>query len=221
MSPKTPAAEHDTFRLPAFYPILDVGTVLRWGGSVRDSARSLLAGGAQILQLRDKQSSPQQVLAHAKLLSEELACTSCMPVMNDRVDLALLAGWPAVHLGHKDLSPDAARTVAGPQRLLVGVSTHNEAQVAAAEAGSADYIAVGPVFGTATKADAEPVVGLEGVRRARALTRKPLVAIGGISLDNAAAVREAGADSVAVVGALFLPGISAASRVEAFLRLLG
>ncbi len=185
-----------------------------------DFVRELLDGGAEILQLRDKSGAPREVLARAALISDLLRGSACVPVMNDRVDLALLAGWPAVHLGHKDLPPEAARSVFGAGSLVVGVSTHNEEQVAAAEAGTADYVAIGPVFGTSTKRDAEPAVGLAGVRRARVLTRKPLVAIGGINRDNAAAVIEAGADSVAVIGGLFGEDESVVTVVRDFLRRL-
>ena len=207
-------------KLPRLYPIVDVGTLTARGVAIDTFARDLIEGGAEILQLRDKDGSPQEVLARAALLDGVLRGTDCLPVMNDRVDLALLAGWFAVHLGHTDLPPDAARRVFGEQPLTVGVSTHSEEQVVAAEAGSADYVAIGPVFGTQTKANAEPVVGLEGVRRARALTRKPLTAIGCITRENASAVIEAGADSVAVIGALFADGEDVVTTVRDFLRRL-
>lgn len=207
--------------LPPLYPVVDVGTLRAKDIDIGAFVSELLQGGAEILQLRDKTGSPQEVLAEAEVLSSLVEGTSCLPVMNDRADLALLAGWRAVHLGHKDLPPEAAKALTPePERFLVGVSTHSEAQVLVADAGPADYIAIGPVFGTSTKTDAEPVVGLEGVRRARALTRKPLVAIGGITLENAARVREAGADSVAVIGGLFQPGRLTASVMQDFLRRL-
>jgi thiamine-phosphate pyrophosphorylase len=208
-------------RLPPLYPIADIGTLETHGMRLEDFVPGLLDGGAEILQLRNKSGSAQEILSQAEAISRLLEGTRCVPVMNDRADLALLAGWNAVHLGHKDLPPEAAKTLT-PSRveLHVGVSTHTEAQVALADAGPADYVAIGPVFGTATKADAEPVVGLEGVRNARRLTRKPLVAIGGISLATAGAVLEAGADSVAVIGALFVPGQSVAATVQDFLRRL-
>ncbi|HLI75832.1 MAG TPA: thiamine phosphate synthase [Acidobacteriaceae bacterium] len=207
-------------KLPRLYPIVDVGTLTARGVSVEQFVRELLDGGVEILQLRDKQGAPQEVLRRAAAISKLIAGTSCLPVMNDRPDLAVLAGWRAVHLGHKDMPPEGARRVFGESSAAVGVSTHNDAQVTAAQAGAADYVAIGPVFGTSTKADAEPVVGLEGVRRARALTRKPLVAIGGIRRGNAAAVVEAGADSVAVIGGLFADGESVAAVARDFLRIL-
>ncbi len=207
-------------RLPRLYPIVDVRSLAARGLDVQTFARMLVAAGVEILQLRDKEGAPQEVLRRAAAISATVEGTACVPVMNDRVDLALLAGWGAVHLGHKDVPPEAALKVFAGRALLVGQSTHDEAQVAAADAGSADYVAIGPVFGTPTKADAEPVVGLAGVRRARALTRKPLVAIGGITGENAAAVVEAGADTVAVIGALLVDGESPESVARDFLRRL-
>jgi thiamine-phosphate pyrophosphorylase len=121
--------------------------------------------------------------------------------MNDRVDLALVAEFDGVHVGQDDLLPESVRGIIGPARWL-GVSTHNPEQLAEADKTSADYLAIGPVFATSSKEQPDPVVGLEGVRRARELTRKPLVAIGGITRANAASVIEAGADSVAVISDL-------------------
>lgn len=208
--------------LPRLYAIADIGTLARHAVSLQTFTQQLVAGGAETVQLRDKRSAPQQVLQHAAILAEAIAGSACLPVMNDRADLAALAGWQAVHVGHRDLPPEAARRVFGAQgsEAMVGVSTHNDEQVRAAEAGTADYLAVGPVFATGTKADAEPVIGLEGVRRARALTRKPLVAIGGITRANAASVIEAGADAVAVIGGLFAEGESVEQVVRDFLRRL-
>ena len=209
-------------KLPRLYPIADVATLARRGLALELFLNQILAGGAEIVQLRDKNSAPQQVLRQAALVTKALERGGCLPVMNDRADLALLAGWQAVHVGHRDLPPDAVRRVFGDagDRLVVGVSTHQDEQVVAADAGSADYIAVGPVFATGTKPDAEPVIGLEGVRRARALTRKPIVAIGGITRANGSAVIEAGADSVAVISALFAEGESVEQVVRDFLRRL-
>ncbi len=143
-------------------------------------------------------------------------------ILNDRAELSAAAGWDGVHVGQEDLSPQQARLLAGP-KAIIGVSTHNEAQVMAANAEPLDYIAIGPVFATRTKSDTSPVVGLEGVRRARALTQKPLVAIGGITLETAAAVCEAGADSIAVISAIFdaagLHGKSPAQSAKDFLKI--
>ena len=137
-------------------------------------------------------------------------------IMNDRADLCLVVDFDGVHVGQDDLSPESVRKMIGPERWL-GVSTHNPEQVAEADETSADYLAIGPVFATSSKEKPDPVVGLEGVRRARQLTRKPLVAIGGITRANAASVIEAGANSVAVISDLLRePGKSA----EEFFRVL-
>jgi len=122
-------------------------------------------------------------------------------IMNDRADLCLAADFDGVHVGQEDLSPESVRRIIGPERWL-GVSTHNPEQLREADITPADYLAIGPVFATSSKEKPDPVAGLEGVRRARLLTRKPLVAIGGITRANAASVIEAGADSVAVISDL-------------------
>jgi thiamine-phosphate pyrophosphorylase len=142
-------------------------------------------------------------------------------IMNDRADLCVAAEFDGVHVGQEDLSPEAVRWIlsrgeAGPDRWL-GVSTHNPDQLREADLTSADYLAIGPVFATSSKEKPDPVVGLEGVRRARTLTRKPLVAIGGITRANAASVIEAGADSVAVISDLLRDPRKSA---EEFFRIL-
>lgn len=137
--------------------------------------------------------------------------------MNDRADLAVAAGFGGVHLGQDDLSPSAARLLCPPP-MLVGYSTHNPEQVAAADKMPVDYIAIGPVFGTASKQNPDPIIGLEGVRAARRLTARPVVAIGGITLENCKEVMAAGADAVAVISAL---GNEPRKTTEAFLRVLG
>jgi len=137
-------------------------------------------------------------------------------IMNDRADLCLAAEFDGVHVGQEDLSPESVRRIVGPERWL-GVSTHNPEQIREADLTSADYLAIGPVFPTSSKERPDPVLGLEGVRRARALTRKPLVAIGGITRANAASVIEAGADSVAVISDLLREPRKSA---EEFLQIL-
>jgi len=137
--------------------------------------------------------------------------------MNDRSDLCLAVEFDGVHLGQEDLSPDSARKIVGPERWL-GVSTHTPQQVIEADQTSADYIAIGPVFATGSKTNPDPVIGLAGVRQARSLTRKPLVAIGGITRDNCRSVIEAGADSVAVISDLIRDPRKSAGE---FLHILG
>lgn len=206
--------------LPKLYPILDAGLLAAHGHDLRRAAEQMRTAGVELLQYRDKTGSPQSILQNASVIGEVFAGANCRLILNDRADLAVLANWGGVHVGQDDLSPEDARRVVGASRW-VGVSTHNEQQVRLAKASCADYIAVGPVFATGTKLDAEPVIGLDGVRRARALTTKPIVAIGGITRENAQSVIEAGADSVALISALFVEGESVAKVARDFLAILG
>ena len=216
------------------YAIADAEVLRRRGVELREFAEGLRAAGVSLVQWRDKVGSPQEVLAGAAVLQEVFGgdtphdsdggAVAIMGhprlVMNDRADLAVLAGFGAVHVGQGDLLPEDGRRVVG-DGVWVGVSTHNDEQVRLAEASCADYVAIGPVFATGTKVDAEAVVGLEGVRRARALTTKPLVAFGGITRENARSVIEAGADSVAVISGLLVEGARVEDVARDFLRVLG
>jgi thiamine-phosphate pyrophosphorylase len=160
--------------------------------------------------------NPHPVAQNATRMGQPRFDYAVRLIMNDRADLCLAADLDGVHVGQDDLSPESVRAIIGPKRWL-GVSTHNPEQLREADLTSADYLAIGPVFATSSKERPDPVVGLEGVRRARVLTRKPLVAIGGITRANAASVIEAGADSVAVISDLLRePGKSA----EEFFRIL-
>jgi thiamine-phosphate pyrophosphorylase len=221
--------------LPRLYAIADAGVLLSRGTTVVQFANKLRDAGVTLLQYRDKSAGPQTILRNAAVITEAFAGTDATLIMNDRSDLAALAGWDGVHLGQQDLSPEDAKKVLADRESphlrsemwgtqvrggMVGMSTHNEAQVMAADAGVADYVAVGPVFATGTKLDAAAVVGLDGVRRARVLTRKPLVAIGGITRENARSVIEAGADSVAVISGLFVAGESVEKVARDFLEIL-
>jgi thiamine-phosphate pyrophosphorylase len=206
--------------LPKLYPILDAGLLAARGHDVRWAAEQMRMAGAELLQYRDKSGSPQSILQNAAAVREVFSGTNCRLILNDRADLAVLADWGGVHVGQGDLSPDDARRVVGATRW-VGVSTHNEEQVRLADLTCADYVAVGPVFVTGTKLNAEPMIGLDGVRRARALTTKPIVAIGGITRANARSVIEAGADSVALISALFVEGESVEKVARDFLEILG
>lgn len=207
-------------RFPKLYPIVDAEVLAARSIPVLEFARALRASGITMLQYRDKRGGDQTILRNAELMGEMFEGEGRRLMMNDRADLMMLARWDGVHVGQDDLPPDDARIVIGDGRV-VGVSTHTEEQVRAADATSADYVAIGPVFATATKANAAPVVGLEGVRRARALTAKPLVAIGGITRANARSVIEAGADSVAVIGGLFGEGETVEQVVQDFMEILG
>jgi thiamine-phosphate pyrophosphorylase len=180
------------------------------------AAEELAAGGATLLQYRNKLGSGRQILDDARELKRRLR-TSVRLIMNDRADLCLAAEFDGLHIGQEDLSPESARRVIGPE-LWLGVSTHNPEQLREADQTTADYLAIGPVFATSSKERPDPVVGLEGVRRARELTRKPVVAIGGITRANARSVLEAGADTVAVISDLLRGPRKSA---EEFFRILG
>src|SRR5258706_690428 len=199
--------------LPRLYAILDVSL---WPEpyELLLAAEALAGSGVTLLQYRNKQGNARQMLEHAQSLKRLLGRRVKL-IMNDRDDLCLAAGFDGLHVGQDDLSPEAARRIIGPARWL-GVSTHNPDQLAEADKTSAHYLAIGPVFATTSKASPDPVVGLEGIRRARELTRKPLVAIGGITRANARSVTEAGADSVAVISDLVLDPRQSA---EEFLRI--
>lgn len=174
------------------------------------------AAGVGVVQLRDKGGSPAEILGAAAVLADVFAGSDTLLVMNDRADLAALASFPGVHVGQGDLVPKAAWRFAH----FVGLSSHTPDQVVQADVEAVDYIAIGPVFSTRTKLDADPVVGLAGVRRARELTARTLVAIGGISRENARAVLDAGANAVAVIGGLFVPGMSVEEVARDFYRIL-
>jgi len=154
--------------------------------------------GVRLLQYRAKKAPAREMLENARELAQSARERGATLIVNDRPDVAYLAGASGVHVGREDLGVDEARAVIGPEKL-VGISTHNLEQFEEAMKSSADYIAVGPIFATSTKENPDPVVGLEFLRRVRRLTSKPIVAIGGIKLERAAEVIEAGADSVAVI----------------------
>jgi len=206
------------FRLPKLYAILDVACFappLRTTASIVEYARDLAAGGVTLLQYRNKVGSTREMLSHAREIRRVVG-EGVTLIMNDRADICIAADYEGVHVGQYDLSPQGARTVIGDNRIL-GVSTHNFEQLKEADAGPGDYIAYGPVFATSSKRNHDPLVGIEGIQGARAATKKPLVAIGGITRANAHSVMQAGADSVAVISDL----LSSPTKVaEEFLRLL-
>jgi thiamine-phosphate pyrophosphorylase len=202
--------------IPRLYAILDAGLLAARSIPITDFASELAEAGVSLIQYRDKTGGPQQIL---RAVAEIRTAFPGTVILNDRPDLALLAHADGVHVGQEDLSPTDTRTVVGPNRLI-GVSTHNDDQVRAAHLTPADYIAIGPVFATASKLNPDPVIGLEGVRRARALTTKPLVAIGGITRDNARSVIEAGADSVAIISGLLSPREATINIARDFLDIL-
>jgi thiamine-phosphate pyrophosphorylase len=201
--------------LPRLYAILE-SSLFSDSEVLLSAAEELAAGGVTLLQYRNKSGNARQMLEQAHELKRRVGGSAKL-IMNDRADLCLAAGFHGVHVGQEDLSPEGIRKVIG-ERLCLGVSTHNPEQIKEADKLSANYIAIGPVFSTTSKANPDPVVGLEGVCQARTLTRKPLVAIGGINRANCRSVIEAGADSVAVISDLMREPRKSA---EDFLRILG
>jgi thiamine-phosphate pyrophosphorylase len=213
-------------KLPILYPILDAdslsascepGKLLQ---SVCAQAVALAEAGCTLVQYRAKRLAPRELLAQARELRRLLPAITL--IMNDRADLCLAAGFDGVHLGQDDLSPEGARLVLGANGLI-GLSTHNPAQLAEALTKPVNYLAIGPVFATASKQNPDPMVGVAGVSEARRLRDDsglalPLVAIGGITRANAEAVLKAGADAVAVIGDI---SHSPRESAKAFLRLIG
>jgi thiamine-phosphate pyrophosphorylase len=212
--PLAGASGQQAIALPRLYCIAD-SSCFRSTAELFTFAENLAAAGCVLLQYRNKVGNARLMLEQAREL-KVLCAPSMRLIMNDRADLCLAAEFDGVHVGQDDLSPESVRKIIGPNRWL-GVSTHNPEQLKEAELTSADYVAIGPVFATSSKEKPDPVVGLEGVRRARSLTRKPLVAIGGITRANAASVIQAGADSVAVISDLLRDPRKSA---EEFLQIL-
>jgi thiamine-phosphate pyrophosphorylase len=181
--------------LPALYVVLDPRFTPQ---PLIEIAEKLAKAGVELVQLRDKRGAPRTVYAEGRELVNRFGGSGVRVIINDRADVAKMCGAAGVHVGQQDLPVEAARSVVGAG-LWVGVSTHNLEQLREANGTSADYVAVGPIFATASKDNPDPVVGVEFIRTARRLTRKPLVAIGGITVQSAADVFAAGADSIAVV----------------------
>jgi thiamine-phosphate pyrophosphorylase len=199
--------------LPTLYAITDV----RLSGLPHvEQVRRLAAGGATLVQLRDKNASPRDFHAAAAEVMAIAGALGVRIMINDRVDLALAVGAAGVHLGQDDLPPAKARQILGPSRIL-GFSTHNLSQAVAADSEPVDYIAIGPIFTTASKDRPDPVVGLEMLREVKSRVSKPVVAIGGITLSSAKTLMAAGADSVAVISDLVASG-DITSRTAEYLR---
>ncbi len=207
--------------LPTVYPILDGAPLARKGCSVPHAAAALLAGGAEILQLRVKGHWTRDTFAAAEEIARWCGEANARLIVNDRADFALLLDC-GLHLGQEDLSPTAARSQLGSDRPI-GFSTHNAAQLTAAALEPVDYIALEPIYPTLSKDNPGPIVDLDNLRIWRKLVPQPLVAIGGITRENACAVLDAGADSVAIIGDL-LPDVctehSIRARMEEWRQLL-
>jgi thiamine-phosphate pyrophosphorylase len=195
---------------PPLYAILDPSLI---STPILPLTENLAGAGVRLMQLRDKRASGGKLFAQSRELGAVLVLRGARFIVNDRPDVALLAKSGGVHVGQDDLPVEEARRVVGTA-AWVGVSTHNIEQFRSAAATSADYIAVGPIFPTASKENPDPVVGLALLREIRALTSKPIVAIGGITLETAAEVYRAGADSLAVIRDLLAAGDPAARAQE-------
>ena len=186
--------------LPRLYPILDTEALGARGIRLETAAAAWLDGGAGILQIRHKGHWSREVFEAAKAVARLCREAGAPLVVDDRADFALLLE-AGLHVGQDDLPPRDARRLLGSEPII-GFSSHNQQQLCAAAGEPVDYLALGPIFPTASKRNPDPVVGVEEVRRCRGLVEKPLVAIGGIARENAAEVLRAGADSVAVIGGL-------------------
>jgi thiamine-phosphate pyrophosphorylase len=206
-------------RIPSFYPLLDTALVTI---DPIAAAQAILDSGARILQFRHKGHFSRAVFGVAERIAELCRATDATFIVNDRADIAMML-HAGLHIGQDDLAPSDARRLMG-DRAIIGYSTHNEAQFLDAAHEPVDYIALGPLFGTTSKDNPDPTVGLDELRRLRRFTAKPLVANGGITRQNALAALEAGADSVAVIGDLLVPCTCAADigkRTEEWLQLTG
>jgi thiamine-phosphate pyrophosphorylase len=207
--------------LTKLYPILDTSALEQRNCSLGMAAKAMLDSGAKLLQIRHKAFWSRDTYSLAESVADQCRQHGVTLVINDRADFAMLLG-SGLHVGQDDLPPSDARRLIGPSSTL-GLSTHNAEQLADAAAEPADYVALGPIFGTANKDNPDPVVGLDQLAAWRTLVPQPLVAIGGITRHNAKAVLAAGADSVAVIGDL-LPEpcneFTLRERMEEWQRLL-
>ena len=202
--------------LPKLYPITDARLS---GLSHAEQVESLIAGGATLIQLREKHAGPREFYSDALEALRIARAKGARIIINDRADVALALKADGVHLGQDDLPPEAARRLLG-QKAIIGYSTHNVEQAASALSLPIDYLAIGPIFPTSTKENPDPLVGLEGLRRVRrAIGKLPLVAIGGITHESAPEALAAGADSVAVIGALLTDSTRIEERTRELLGL--
>ena len=201
--------------IPKIYPITDTRLS---GLSHADQVKKLIDGGAEIIQLREKYLSPKDFYEDAKAALEIARAANVKIIINDRVDIALALKADGVHLGQNDLAADFARKILG-ENAIVGFSTHSVEQATEALKFPVDYIAIGPVFATKTKENPERTVGVDGVKKVReTIGDFPLVAIGGVTLENCRAVFDAGADSIAVIGDLFSNRDKISEKLKSFIE---
>jgi thiamine-phosphate pyrophosphorylase len=208
--------------LPLLYPILDTALLESLDCPLEQAAGAMIDGGARILQIRHKGHWTRDKFDQASHVARLCSRAGATLIINDRADIALLLG-AGLHVGQDDLPPGDARRILGDGPIL-GYSTHNADQLAAASGEPVSYLALGPMFPTQSKLNPDPVVGIERLRAWRRLTARPLVAIGGITRENARSVLEAGADSVAVIGDLLPASCTPASireRMKDWQRTIG
>ena len=199
------------FHLPKVYPITDTNLS---GLSHAEQIDRLIAGGATLIQLRDKHAAPRDLYRQAEAALQIARKHAVRLIINDRVDVALALGADGVHLGQTDMPVEAARRLLG-ERVIVGISTHNLEQARLAANMPVDYVAFGPIFKTSTKENPDPIAGLEALRGVRTIVGSlPVVAIGGITLANAGEAWKAGADAVSSIAAL----VSDPSRIPENMR---
>jgi thiamine-phosphate pyrophosphorylase len=202
------------FKLPSIYPITDKKLAHRT--SHLGILKELVRGGAEFVQIRDKSTPARELLLDLKRCVEFASSKGIVLVVNDRCDLALSCGATGVHLGQDDLTPEAARSILGP-RKIIGFSTHSLAQVHKTHCLPIQYIGFGPIFPTTTKENPAPVVGLRRLAHACKDSSVPVVAIGGIGLEQIRAVLNAGAASAAVISAL-MTAPNLARQMQRFLE---
>lgn len=197
-------------QLKGLYLILDPSACP--ARSLADILKDAAESGVRLFQYRDKRASMREAYCHATALRRVAADAGALFIVNDRCDLALAVDADGVHLGQTDLPLTEARALLGPDKII-GVSTHTANQMKEVAAGGPDYLGFGPIFGTNTKQDHEAVVGVDGLRAIRPLTKLPIFAIGGITLDSVSQVKQAGADGIAVISAILsAPDITRAVR---------
>ena len=205
-----------TLSIPRLYPITDARLT---GLSHSEQIERLAAGGATFIQLREKLAAPREFYNSALEAMKVARRLGVQIIINDRVDIAMAVAADGVHLGQDDLPPERVRAIVGQSRII-GFSTHNLKQALEADSTSVDYIAIGPVFQTSTKEKPDPVVGLEALGEIKQRISKPLVAIGGITLDRAQETIAAGADSLAIISDLYMTG-DIADRARQYFERVG
>ncbi len=191
--------------LPRFYPIIDTAVIATSLFKPIEVAEEAIAAGAKILQYRHKDNWTQTAFNEAKVIGELCRQANIPFIVNDRADFAKLLN-AGLHIGQDDLPAPAARQIVGS--VIIGFSTHNAPQLKRAVGSPVDYLSLGPIFETKSKEKPDPVVGVDGLKKLRPLTDKPLVAIGGITLENAESVFATGANSVAIISGILIPEAS-------------